>query len=140
MSAKSGSTSTEKEEGLEAIKSQTLAKSEMPRVELTEVSSRHSPETLKGRASQPAASLTLKLNKEREPSRAHEQDLEDTTGKLDADASRHRKQQLQSILQRFSEVLVQAANASGESEVAQEAVVSDDGVIAHHFDAVPFCA
>ncbi|ETL50084.1 hypothetical protein F441_00656 [Phytophthora nicotianae CJ01A1] len=56
MSAKSGSASTEKEEGLEAIKSQTLAKSEMPRVELTEVSSRHSPETLKGRASQPAAS------------------------------------------------------------------------------------
>ncbi|KAF4037763.1 hypothetical protein GN244_ATG10091 [Phytophthora infestans] len=58
MGAKSGSASTEKEEGLKVIKSQMLAEIEMPRANLAEVSSRNrrSSETPKGRASQRAAS------------------------------------------------------------------------------------
>ncbi|KAL4108851.1 hypothetical protein PRIC1_000560 [Phytophthora ramorum] len=51
-------------------------------------------------------------------------------------ASQHREQQLQSRLKRILEELVQAANASGENEVADEAEVSDDEAITHHLDAL----
>ncbi|KAG1699206.1 hypothetical protein DVH05_014122 [Phytophthora capsici] len=51
-------------------------------------------------------------------------------------ASQHREQQLQSRLKRILEELVQAANASGENEVPEDAEMSDDEAITHHLDAL----
>ncbi|CAI5726088.1 unnamed protein product [Peronospora destructor] len=51
-------------------------------------------------------------------------------------ASQHREQHLQSRIKRILEELVQARNASGESEVAEVAEMSDDDAITHHLDAL----
>ncbi|KAF1794131.1 hypothetical protein GQ600_5579 [Phytophthora cactorum] len=193
MEANIGGASAEKEEELEAIKSQMQSEVEKLRVELAEVSStledkqtqlkeaKQSDENNRQRLVEMAMaqeemqsryvsqidSLSLKLNQERESSRAREQDLEDTIDKLNADvktlktetskeleaarseltdqmteltttlkASQHREQQLQSRLKRILEELVQAANASGENEVAEDAVMSDDEAITHHLDTL----
>ncbi|ETO79902.1 hypothetical protein, variant [Phytophthora nicotianae P1976] len=193
MEANIGGASAEKEEELEAIKSQMQAEVEKLRAELAEVSSaleekqtqlkeaKQSDEANRQRLVEMAMaqeemqsryvaqidSLTLKLNQERESSRAREQDLEDTIDKLNADvkmlktesskeleaaraeltdqmteltttlkASQHREQQLQSRLKRILEELVQAANASGENEVAEDTEMSDDEAITHHLDTL----
>ncbi|ETM50776.1 hypothetical protein L914_05275, partial [Phytophthora nicotianae] len=193
MEANIGGASAEKEEELEAIKSQMQAEVEKLRAELAEVSSaleekqtqlkeaKQSDEANRQRLVEMAMaqeemqsryvaqidSLTLKLNQERESSRAREQDLEDTIDKLNADvkmlktesskeleaaraeltdqmteltttlkASQYREQQLQSRLKRILEELVQAANASGENEVAEDTEMSDDEAITHHLDTL----
>ncbi|KAG6976933.1 hypothetical protein JG688_00000872 [Phytophthora aleatoria] len=193
MEANIGGASAEKEEELEVIKSQMQSEVEKLRVELAEVSStledkqtqlkeaKQSDENNRQRLVEMAMaqeemqsryvsqidSLSLKLNQERESSRAREQDLEDTIDKLNADvktlktetskeleaarseltdqmteltttlkASQHREQQLQSRLKRILEELVQAANASGENEVAEDAEMSDDEAITHHLDTL----
>ncbi|KAF4138404.1 hypothetical protein GN958_ATG12426 [Phytophthora infestans] len=193
MEANIGGASAEQEEELEAIKSQMQTEVEKLRAELALVSSTleekqtqlreaklsdesnrqrlvemaMAQEEMQSRYVSQIDSLTLKLNQERENSRAREQDLEDTIDKLNADvktlktesskeleaarseltdqmteltatlkASQHREQQLQSRLKRILEELVQAANASGESEVAQDAEMSDDEAITHHLDAL----
>ncbi|CAI5711974.1 unnamed protein product [Peronospora effusa] len=51
-------------------------------------------------------------------------------------ASQHREQHLQLRMKRILEELVQAGNASGESEVAEVAEMSDDDAITYHLDAL----
>ncbi|KAG7392974.1 hypothetical protein PHYPSEUDO_013462 [Phytophthora pseudosyringae] len=193
MEANIGGASAERVEELAAIKSQMQSEVDKLRAELAEVSStleekqtqlkdaKQSDEANRERLVEMAMaqeemqsryvsqidSLTLKLNQERESSRAREQELEDTIDKLNADVkslkaesnkeleaarseltdqlteltttlktSQHREQQLQSRLKRILEELVQAANASGENEVSEDAEVSDDEAITHHLDAL----
>ncbi|GMF23173.1 unnamed protein product [Phytophthora lilii] len=111
MEANIGGASAEKEEELAAIKSRMQAEVDRLRAELSEVSStleqkqamlkeaKQSDEANRQRLVEMAMaqeemqsryvsqidSLTLKLNQERESSRAREQDLEDTIDKLNAD-------------------------------------------------------
>ncbi|KAF4321936.1 hypothetical protein BBO99_00000449 [Phytophthora kernoviae] len=66
-------------------------------------------------------------------------ELTDQMGELTVTlkASQNREQQLQSRLKRILEELVQAANASGDSELSEDADVSnDDSAITHHLDAL----
>lgn len=111
MEANIGGASAEKEEELAVIKGQMQAEVDRLRAELSEVSStleekhtqlkeaKQSDETnrqklvemamaqeeMQSRYVSQIDSLTLKLNQERESSRAREQDLEDTIDKLNAD-------------------------------------------------------
>ncbi|KAE9116082.1 hypothetical protein PF010_g9090 [Phytophthora fragariae] len=81
-------------------------------------------------------SLKAESNKELEAARSELTDqMTELTTTLKA--SQHREQQLQSRLKRILEELVQAANASGDNEVAEDSGdMSDDEAITHHLDAL----
>lgn len=194
MEANIGGASAEREEELAAIKSRMQSEVDKLRAELKEVTATleenqaslkdakqsdeanrmklvemaMAQEEMQGRYVAQIDSLTLKLNQERESSRAREQELEDSIDQLNADiktlkaeqskeleasrseltsqmseltttlkASQNREQQLQSRLKRILEELVQAANASGDGEVSEDADMSDDdSAITHHLDAL----